>query len=59
MNLSKAFLKKFSIFLKKRPADHPKMMVKITLCAYAQGIRSGRKIEDLVKEQYPHALAGA
>ena len=42
----------FDLFEKEtgRPAYHPKMMVKITLCAYAQGIRSGRKIEDLVKD---------
>lgn len=33
-----------------RPAYHPKMMIKLTLCAYAQGIRSGRKIEELTKD---------
>src|SRR5690625_5683949 len=32
------------------PAYHPKMMVKLILCAYTQSVFSGRKIEDLVKD---------
>src|SRR5699024_2356545 len=31
------------------PAYHPKMMVKLILCAYTQSVFSERKIEDLVK----------
>lgn len=42
----------FDVFEKEtgRPAYHPKMMIKLTLCAYAQGVRSGRKIEALTKD---------
>src|SRR5690625_1660806 len=32
------------------PAYHPRMMVKLILCAYTQSVFSGRKIEDLVKD---------
>ncbi|NIK13487.1 IS1182 family transposase, partial [Alkalibacillus almallahensis] len=32
------------------PAYHPKMMMKIILCAYTQSIFSGRKIEALLKD---------
>lgn len=32
------------------PAYHPKMMLKIILCAYTQSTFSGRKIEDLPKD---------
>lgn len=32
------------------PAYHPRMMLKIILCAYTQSVFSGRKIEDLVKD---------
>ncbi|MEJ8777170.1 IS1182 family transposase [Pseudogracilibacillus sp. ICA-222130] len=32
------------------PAYHPKMMMKIILCAYTQSVFSGRKIEALVKD---------
>jgi len=32
------------------PAYHPKMMVKLILCAYTQSVFSGRKIEALVKD---------
>src|SRR5699024_9494047 len=31
-------------------AYHPRMRVKLSLCAYAQSVFSGRKIEDLVKD---------
>ena len=42
----------FHVFEKEtgRPAYHPKMMIKLILCAYAQGVRSGRKIEELTKD---------
>jgi transposase len=32
------------------PAYHPRMMLKIILCAYSQSVFSGRKIEDLLKD---------
>ena len=32
------------------PAYHPRMMLKIILCAYTQSVFSGRKIEALVKD---------
>lgn len=32
------------------PAYHPRMMMKIILCAYTQSIFSGRKIESLLKD---------
>lgn len=32
------------------PAYHPKMMMKIILCAYTQSVFSGRKIEGLLKD---------
>src|SRR5699024_853429 len=32
------------------PAYHPKMMMKVILCAYTQSVFSGRKIEALVKD---------
>ncbi len=35
-----------------RPADHPKMMLKIILYAYTQCIFSGRKIEFLLDDSY-------
>src|SRR5699024_12484826 len=31
------------------PAYHPRMMMKIILCAYSQSVFSGRKIEALLK----------
>jgi transposase len=31
------------------PAYHPRMMLKIILCAYSQSVFSGRKIEELLK----------
>src|SRR5699024_10754353 len=33
-----------------RPAYHPRMMMKIILCAYTQSVFSGRKIEALLKD---------
>lgn len=33
-----------------RPSYHPRMMLKIILCAYAQSVFSGRKIEALLKD---------
>ena len=33
-----------------RPAYHPRMMLALLLCAYTQGITSGRKIEDLLQD---------
>src|SRR5699024_11432184 len=33
-----------------RPAYHPRMMMKIILCAYMQSVFSGRKIEALLKD---------
>src|SRR5699024_9600802 len=33
-----------------RPAYHPRMMMKIILCAYTQSVVSGRKIEALLKD---------
>lgn len=32
------------------PAYHPRMMMKIILCAYTQSVFSGRKIEGLIKD---------
>src|SRR5699024_563436 len=32
------------------PAYHPRMMMKIILCAYTQSVFSGRKIEALLKD---------
>ena len=32
------------------PAYHPRMMMKIVLCAYTQSVFSGRKIEGLLKD---------
>jgi len=42
----------FQNFLRKtgRPAYHPRMMLKIILCAYTQSVFSGRKIEALLKD---------
>lgn len=42
----------FEKFLRQtgRPAYHPRMMVKIILCAYTQSVFSGRKIEAMVKD---------
>lgn len=42
----------FEKFLRQtgRPAYHPRMMMKIILCAYTQSVFSGRKIEALVKD---------
>ena len=39
------------------PAYHPRMMLKIILCAYTQSVFSGRKIEALVERQYPYDVA--
>ena len=42
----------FDNFLRKtgRPSYHPRMMLKIILCAYTQSVFSGRKIEALLKD---------
>ena len=42
----------FEPFLRNEgcPAYHPRMMVKIILCAYTQSVFSGRKIEALLKD---------
>ena len=42
----------FEGFLRQtgRPAYHPRMMMKIILCAYTQSVFSGRKIEALLKD---------
>ena len=42
----------FAGFLRQtgRPAYHPRMMMKIILCAYTQSVFSGRKIEALLKD---------
>ncbi|MFD1607518.1 IS1182 family transposase [Oceanobacillus luteolus] len=42
----------FEEFLRQtgRPSYHPRMMMKIILCAYTQSVFSGRKIEALVKD---------
>ena len=42
----------FDNFLRKtgRPSYHPRMMLKIILCAYSQSVFSGRKIEALLKD---------
>jgi len=42
----------FAAFLRNEgcPAYHPRMMLKIILCAYTQSVFSGRKIEGLLKD---------
>src|SRR5699024_3902892 len=42
----------FENFLRKtgRPSYHPRMMLKIKLCAYSKSVFSGRKIEALLKD---------
>ena len=42
----------FAPFLRNEgcPAYHPRMMLKIILCAYTQSVFSGRKIEALLKD---------
>ena len=42
----------FEPFLRNEgcPAYHPRMMLKIILCAYTQSVFSGRKIEALLKD---------
>ncbi|TXL57380.1 transposase, partial [Cerasibacillus terrae] len=42
----------FAGFLRQtgRPAYHPRMMMKVILCAYSQSVFSGRKIEALLKD---------
>jgi transposase len=42
----------FASFLREtgRPAYHPRMMIKVILCAYTQSVFSGRKIEGLLKD---------
>ena len=42
----------FAGFLRETgcPAYHPRMMLKIILCAYSQSVFSGRKIEGLLKD---------
>ncbi|MEC5426102.1 transposase, partial [Virgibacillus sp. C22-A2] len=42
----------FENFLRQTgcPAYHPRMMIKIILCAYTQSVFSGRKIEGLLKD---------
>lgn len=42
----------FAGFLRKTgcPAYHPRMMMKVILCAYTQSVFSGRKIEALLKD---------
>jgi transposase len=42
----------FAGFLRKTgcPAYHPRMMMKVILCAYTQSVFSGRKIEGLLKD---------
>ncbi|WP_191560025.1 IS1182 family transposase [Metabacillus idriensis] len=42
----------FESFLRKEgcPSYHPRMMLKIILCAYTQSVFSGRKIEALLKD---------
>ncbi|MFV8830586.1 IS1182 family transposase [Alkalihalobacterium sp. APHAB7] len=42
----------FAIFLRETgsPAYHPRMMMKVILCAYTQSVFSGRKIEALLKD---------
>ena len=43
-----AFAKFYS--LEGAPSYHPRMMLKIILCAYTQSVFSGRKIESLLKD---------
>ena len=45
-------MKFFEPFLRNEgyPAYHPRMMLKIILCAYTQSVFSGRKIEALLKD---------
>ncbi len=42
----------FASFLREtgNPAYHPRMMMKVILCAYTQSVFSGRKIEALLKD---------
>lgn len=42
----------FSSFVKETgcPSYHPRMMIKVILCAYTQSVFSGRKIEALLKD---------
>lgn len=42
----------FAVFSRETgcPAYHPRMMMKIILCAYTQSVFSGRKIEGLLKD---------
>ncbi|MCM3007149.1 transposase, partial [Priestia koreensis] len=42
----------FAGFLRKTgcPAYHPRMMMKVILCAYTQSVFSGRKIEALLQD---------
>jgi len=42
----------FASFLREtgKPAYHPRMMMKVILCAYTQSVFSGRKIEALLKD---------
>lgn len=42
----------FTDFLRETdcPAYHPRMMMKVILCAYTQSVFSGRKIEALLKD---------
>ena len=42
-----------------RPAYHPRMMMKIILCAYTQTVFSGRKVEALVKKQCANDVVGS
>ncbi len=47
------FPKKLSPFFLREtgcPAYHPRMMIKVILCAYTQSVFSGRKIESLLKD---------
>ncbi|MBC2303601.1 transposase, partial [Listeria booriae] len=36
-----------------RPSYHPKMMLKVILYAYSQGVTSGRKIASMTQENIP------
>src|SRR5690554_3501559 len=42
----------FDIFVRQTgcPSYHPRMMMKVILCAYTQSVFSGRKIEALLKD---------
>ncbi len=50
----------FEPFLRNEgcPAYHPRMMLKIILCAYTQSVFSGRKI-DSIKRQYPYDVVSS